>query len=336
MRVTKDLAALFCHRSANADMPGGFRRVALILTSMLAGTLALQAQEATNSQQNAAATAFKQDFLWASAQTNRLRLGAYADYSYVAPGVVKYPGANGNKSDAQTVNLALSAEVPINKEWFVPVVVGAESLFFNQVDDTPIPDRVNVIRLNAGVGYRFGENWTVSASAGPLLYRVNNIEGEDVGVGGMVRATYRLNPDVIFNFGWVFNPDSDVPVLPMFGARWSVRTNLTLNLMFPRTGIVYQAAPKLSTFVGVGLGGATFRTDESFGNGIGQPRFNNQLATYWDIRAGIGVEYALSRAVAVSLEGGYSVWRELDYKDLDEKVRFMPSPCVQAGIRCRF
>ena len=200
----------------------------------------------------------------------------------------------------------------------------------------PIPDHINVIRLNAGLGYRFAENWTVTASAGPVLYRVEDIEGDDFGVAGLVRATYRISPDLIFNFGLGFNPDTDVPVLPMVGARWRLETNLTLNLMFPRTGVIYQAAPRLSLFVGVGLSGATFRTSDSLGTGIGDPRFNHALATYWDVRAGVGAEYAISRVLGVTLEGGYSVWRELHYKDLDETVRFSPGPFVQVGIRCRF
>jgi opacity protein-like surface antigen len=302
---------------------------------LLTCSLAVPAEEATNSVAVSSSAAFKQDFLWSSAQTNRLRIGVYLDYGYVAPGTVDYSGANDHKSDAQSINLALSTEFPLNERWFLPVVVGSENLFLGSVDGVPIPERVHVARVNAGVGYRFAENWTLAAGVGPVLYRFEDVEGDDVGVSGGLRATYRVGPNLILNFGMAFNPDSDVPVLPVLGARWTVQTNLDLNLMFPRTGVIYRVAPRVSLFVGAGLGGATFRTDNAFGTEIGDPRFNHELATYWDVRAGVGVEYQLSRAFAVSLEGGYSVWRELDYKEIDETVRFKPAPCVQVGIKCR-
>jgi hypothetical protein len=294
------------------------------------------AEQATNSPQPFASAAFKQDFLWGSAQTNRLRIGAYFDYVYVAPAPVDYAGAHGRRSDAQSANLALSSEVPLNQRWFLPIVLGSENTFLGTVPDTPIPDRINVLRLNLGLGYRFEQHWTVAAGVGPVLYRFDDIDGDDIGVGGGVRATYRPRPDLIANFGLVFNPDSDVPVMPVFGARWTIQTNLDLNLMFPKPGVIYRLTPKLSLFAGAGLSGATFRTDDTLGTDIGQPRFNHALATYWDVRAGVGAEYDLTRVFAVTVEAGYSVWRVLDYKDLDETVRFDPAPCVQVSIRGRF
>ena len=303
---------------------------------MLPCLLATSAEQATNSPQPFASAAFKQDFLWGSAQTNRLRIGAYLDYVYDGPATVDYSGGHDRRSDAQSINFALSSEVPLNQRWFLPIVLGSENTFLGTVPDTPIPDRINVLRLNVGLGYRFNENWTVAAGVGPVLYRFDNIEGDDIGVGGGVRATYRAQPNLIVNFGMVFNPDSDVPVLPVFGVRWTVQTNLDLNLMFPKPGVIYRVTPKLSLFVGAGLSGATFRTDDTLGTDIGQPRFNNALATYWDVRAGVGAEYNLTKVFAMSLEVGYSVWRVLDYKDMDETVRFGPAPCVQVGIRGRF
>jgi opacity protein-like surface antigen len=89
-----------------------------------------------------------------------------------------------------------------------------------------------------------------------------------------------------------------------------------LNLMFPKPGVIYRVTPKLSLFAGAGLSGATFRTDDTFGTEIGQPRFNHTLATYWDVRAGVGAEYDFTRVFALSVEVGYSVWRVLDYRSV--------------------
>ena len=133
MRSAQMVSVTVNHQPANMDRTGGLRLIAQCVTLMLACSSVVQAEQATNSQQNAASVAFKQDFLWGTAQTNRFRIGAYADYAYVAPGAVHYPGANGEKSDAQTITLALTTEIPIDQHWFVPVVLGSENLFLDPV-----------------------------------------------------------------------------------------------------------------------------------------------------------------------------------------------------------
>jgi hypothetical protein len=206
----------------------------------------------------------------------------------------------------------------------------------DSVAGVPIPDQINTLRFNTGLGLRLDEQWTVAATLGPVLYTLHDIESDDLGIVGMVSAVYRAKPNLIFNVGVVFNPDSDIVVLPGLGARWDVRTNLTLNLMFPKPGVIYRAAPKLSLFVGGGLNGATFRTDDQMGANTGLPQFNRAIATYWDFHLGAGVEYEIIRHLSVNLEGGYSLGRQIHYTDLHETVKFDPSPYVQAGLRYRF
>ena len=310
--------------------------IGLLIPLVAACVLAADPETPGAQPQTTTSGAFKQDALWGSAQTNRLRIGAYLDYVYVGPGDVHYSGVNDQESAAQSVSLNATAELPINDRWFVPLGLGSDNLFMESVEGAPIPDQVHTLRLNTGLGYRFNDDWTISGSLGPVLYRFEDIASNDIGVGGMVRASYRASPDLNVSFGLAFNPDSDIPVFPAAGVRWIVRTNLTLNLMVPKPGVIYRATPKLNLFVGGSIGGATFRSSDTLGTQIGQPRFNHELASYWDVRATVGADYQLTRLFAASLECGYSIWRALDYKDLDETVRFGPAPCVQAGLRCRF
>ena len=176
----------------------------------------------------------------------------------------------------------------------------------------------------------------MAASAGPALYRFDDIQSDDIGAGGMVRAVYRPRRDLALLFGIGFNPDSVYPVLPLVGARWDVETNLTLSLMFPKSGVFYRVAPRLSLYAAADFRFAVFRTDNDLGNDIGQPAFSNALATYQDVHLGVGVDYRIVRGLLVSLEGGYSVGRAIHYKDLDETVNFNPSPYVQASVRWWF
>ncbi len=278
---------------------------------------------------------FKTDFLWASATTNRLRLGAFVDYVYVAPGDVDFYGTKGH-SEAQSVNVLVTGEIPLNQRWYMPLGLGSANTWFSTVFGVPIPDQIDTLHLNAGLGYRFNDQWTVSGSFGPVLYTLHDIKSDDVGFVGTARAVYRPKPNLIVTFGIAVNPDSDIPVFPAFGARWDIQTNLTLNLIFPKPGVIYRPTPKVSLFVGGGLNGATFRTDDQMGVKTGLPQFNRALATYWDFHLGAGFEYAILRHVSVNVEGGYSLGRQIRYDDPDETVKFDPSPYVQAEVRCRF
>ena len=89
-----------------------------------------------------------------AAQGNRWTMGASLDYSYVGGGDISFQGIKGN-SDAQSFNANVAAEIPVNDKWFVPVGIGSRNLFLGTVANAPIPDQINTLGFNAGVGYRF-------------------------------------------------------------------------------------------------------------------------------------------------------------------------------------
>lgn len=261
--------------------------------------------------------------------------GAGASYSYVSSGGISYAGLKGN-SDADAISASVVGEIPINEKWFVPAGIRSENLFLGTVAGAPIPDQIDTLGLNLGLGYHINDQWTVAASLGPVLYRFDNFSGNDIGVGGMIRATYILSPTLAFVMGLGFEPDSDLPVLPLAGLCWRINTNLTLNLMFPRTELVYRVAPRLNVSAGLSGEFAVFRTSEDLGNKIGQSQYNNALGTYHDFHVGGGAEYRICSGLSIRVEGGYSFAREIRYKDIGQTVSFDPGPFVQAGFRCRF
>jgi hypothetical protein len=163
------------------------RTIIPAIWTLLSYSLAAQSNQPAPT---ASSGAFKRDFLWGSAATNRLRLGAFLDYSYVAPGDVDYNGTKG-RSGAQSFNLAVTGEIPLNDRWFIPLGIGSENIWLNSVVGAPVPDQIDTLRLNAGLGLRFNEKWTVAASLGPVLYALHDIESDDWGIVGMVRAVYR-------------------------------------------------------------------------------------------------------------------------------------------------
>jgi opacity protein-like surface antigen len=270
-----------------------------------------------------------------AAQGNRWTMGASLDYSYVGGGDISFQGIKGN-SDAQSFNANVAAEIPVNDKWFVPVGIGSRNLFLGTVANAPIPDQINTLGFNAGVGYRFNDQWTFAGSVGPRFYRLDGVDGDDVGVSGMFRATYKWKPNLTLGFGIGFEPDSQVPVLPAAGLRWDIRTNLTLNLMWPRPALIYRVDNQFEVFVAGGGNFTVFRTDQNLGDKIGQPAFDHALGTYRDFHIGAGAEYRLVRGLSIGVEGGYSLGREIDYTRIDQTLSFGSSPYFQVGLKYRF
>ena len=264
-----------------------------------------------------------------------LRIGVSLDYSYVGGGNVSFQGVSG-KSAAQSLDARINAGIPLNDQWFVPVGIGSRNLFLGTVAGAPIPDQINALGFGAGLGYHFNDRWTFAGSIGPRFYRFDDIRGDDIGVGGTVRAVYRWKPNLTLAFGLNFEPDRQVPVLPVAGLRWGIRTNLTLNLMWPRPSLVYRVDKRLDVFAAGGGDFTVFRADSNLGNNIGQPQFNNALATYRDFRIGAGVDYRLRRRLSIGVKGGYSFGREIDYTDIGQTVSFGNAPYIQVGLRYRF
>jgi len=272
-----------------------------------------------------------------SRQGNGPNLHISVDSSYVGSGNVNYGGTTRGKSDAFSVSVNLNTHIPLQDKWFAALGLGSDNFFLNSVVGAPVPDQINTMRFSAGLGYRFNQKLTVVAMLSPMLYNLSDIHGNDLGFAGMVKADYRVNPDLILAFGVAFNPDSEYPVLPAAGLIWNIRQmNLTLNLMFPSPRLIYHVNPNLSFYAGGRMVATTFRTDSDQGDKIGLPRFNNALSTYRDFHLGGGVNYQIIRGLMFSVEGGYSVGRQIDYTRLGETVEFDPSPYIQAGVKGRF
>lgn len=272
---------------------------------------------------------------WATLNSGQWRMGFSADYSAVAARSVSFDGASG-RSGAQSVNATLTGEIPVNQQWFVPFGLASRNIFLGGVAGAPIPSEIDTLGLGAGAGWHYNDRWTFVATVGPRFYRLDEFYGGDVGIGGLVRATYRWKPNLTLALGLSFEPERDIPVLPAAGLRWEIQTNLILSLMFPRTGLDYRVKPRLDLFAGLDGNFTVFRAESDLGNKIGLPQYNNGLGTYRDFRLGVGAEYRLVAGLSAQVEGGYSFAREIDYTRIGQKVDFGSAPFVAAALRYRF
>ena len=115
---------------------------------------------------------------------NHWQFGVSLNYAYVARGDASFQGQKG-ESDAQALNASASVEIPINDQWFIPVRGMYHYLALGTVTGMPIPHQIDTLGFDAGVGYHLGDRWTFSASVGPRLYRLDDIDGADIGVAAL-------------------------------------------------------------------------------------------------------------------------------------------------------
>jgi hypothetical protein len=100
------------------------------------------------------------------------------------------------------------------------------------------------------------------------------------------------------------NPDSEYTVLPAVGVNRTISSELKLSMMVPRPQIIYRQNQFWMFHAGANLEGSTFRTSETFGNEQNEPRYNNALASYRDIRVGAGIEVQVTQRLTLEIEGG--------------------------------
>jgi hypothetical protein len=261
---------------------------------------------------------------------------ASVNYSYDTPASAKFQGAGLAKSDVNGLVLGVDSRLKVNDDWFVPLGLQSDNYYLGSVTGAPIPDAIHTLHIRTGLGWRMNGQWTFTGLVGAALYRLDDLHSDDVGFTGGVLASYQQRANLSWTFGILASPDSDLPVLPVVGVHWGISDQFTLDVGVPRTRLTYQLDPQWSFFTGLDLTGTTFRGSESLGAKPGYSGYNNALATYRDIRVGVGSSYEFAHGLRVEGEVGYSVYHRIDYTTFDQSVHFDPAPYVRVGVSYRF
>jgi len=261
---------------------------------------------------------------------------AEAASGYVGGGATTFRGANRGDSDAFNFSLQASTRFSLSDKWFMQLGLGSANFYLGRVSGAPVPEDIHTLRAEVGLGYRWDEKWTFTALLGPTLYRLEDIDINDFGLAGGLLARYQAKPSLTFSVGVMVAPDSDVKAMPLVGVRWLINDHYTLEVGMPKTRLSYRLQPKWALYAGLDLNGSTFRTSERFGTDTGFSRYNNALATYRDLRLGVGTGYEFARGLRVEVEAGVSVYHEIYYSRIAEQVSFDPAAYVRIGLNGRF
>ena len=224
----------------------------------------------------------------------------------------------------------------LNDQWFGTLRVDSENIWFHPVTGAPVPGDIHYLSFQPGLGYIFNEQWVFSASAGPELYSLQNVYGGDMGVAGVAVSQYEMNKNLRGILGVAFDSRGEYPVLPVGGVDWTIQPNLDLDLVMPRPTVIYRLSDSFSVLAGGELTFVTFRSSHDLSERTGVPGYDNALGSYRNIQFGGGVKYQYLRRLSLSVQGGYSVGRQIRFLDSGSTVKFGSAPCVQATVEFAF
>jgi len=256
--------------------------------------------------------------------------------SYTAASEADLEGEKLGESEATVVGVSVNGGVPLSENSTWTWGLGSQNLFMGTIHGSPIPERAHTFSLSTGFNYRHNERWMFTGFVSTSLYRFDSIGSDSFGFSGGVIASYQANAALKWNLGLVGSPDSDIPVLPVVGANWMINDQWSLDLGIPKTRLSYRTGSNWIFHTGLDMVGTTFLTDTDFASGAGSSEYNDTVAAYRDIRLGVGVSYQFASGLRAELEGGTSIYRRLDYTDLDREVEFDPSAYVRLGLAFRF
>ena len=98
---------------------------------------------------------------------------------------------------------------------------------------------------------------------------------------------------------------ADIKLLPVAGLVWTPDHAIRFEAVFPRPRAVFQLTDGYRLYVAGELGGGTWSIERA--------NFNDDVATYRDLRVSIGVEHVDKSGGQSGIEIGYLFDRRLEY-----------------------
>lgn len=263
-------------------------------------------------------------------------LDAKADFSHTFGGETTFRGEKSADSDAFNLNFSAATLLPLGGRWMMPLELKAQWISLDDPAGVPMPDSIETLELGLGIAWQPADRWMFMASLNPTLYKLDDIEGDDLGFSGGLMAEWEYNRSWKWMFGLMVQPDNDLPVIPLVGFEWKIDDCWTLEFPFsPR--LTYAPDERWSFHLGIDMIlGTTFRTSDTLGSSLGLPEFDGELGSYSEFRLGAGVGWKLTDSLKLEAEAGYSFDRKIEYSDIDEEVEFDDAPYIRLGLRFEF
>jgi hypothetical protein len=129
----------------------------------------------------------------------------------------------------------------------------------------------------------------------------------------VIGGTYIFNSNFQVIFGVGIDALRQYPVLPGGGIRWKFAPQWTLNAVVPTPRLEYEPNSSILFYAGADIRSTSYRVDKQFGTVRGDTSLNHAAITYNEARVGAGLDWKLTSAIKLSMEGGFIPFREFDF-----------------------
>ncbi len=185
---------------------------------------------------------------------------------------------------------------------------------FGLPDSAPLPNTLQSFAAVVGLDMQLFDSWLIRIEARPGFYSGSgDITKGSFNVPFILGCSYLASADL----QWVAGASVDVnrkwPFIPAVGVRWKMSEKWVLNGILPRPRLEYDWDKSLKLFLGGDVKGATYRVDAKFGDAHGNPRLNNAIVEYWEVRAGVGATWKVSSNWTAEIGTGYMAYRNFDF-----------------------
>ena len=204
---------------------------------------------------------------------------------------------------------------PMTKIGILRLGVQTERYAFSFGSNAPIPDDLHSTNLIVGLDTKFSDSFLIRLEMQPGFYGVDwdDFGRDTFNVPFILGGTYIFNSgfQVVFGIGvdaWRSNV-----ILPGGGVRWKFATQWTLNAVVPTPRLEYEPNSNMVFFAGADIRSTSYRVEKNFGTLRGNTALNHASITYNELRVGAGLDWKLSTAIKLSIEGGYIPYRNFDF-----------------------
>ena len=247
--------------------------------------------------------------------TSALSYEVDAETSFFGKGSINTGPTNyGNISEINSLaSFVLSAQVRDNA--LLRLGVEWQRFSFDPEEAAPVPDSIQGLDLAIGTDLQISPAILLRMEAHPGLYgQFRSLSWRDFNVPFEIAGTYFVSSDLQFIGGVYVDVNNNVPVFPIVGVRWKVSDKWMIDGIAPRPQLQYQLSDSVTLYAGADLRQGTFRMDDQFGQQHGgNPKLNDAILEYWEIRAGAGLTWKMGKNVNLDVEGGGTPYRSFYY-----------------------
>src|SRR5256714_2124 len=237
-----------------------------------------------------------------------------AEETYVGNGDVERGSLsvrNFHESDTR-IHFILTPRIAIG---ILRLGIQTERYSFGYGNLAPIPDDLHSTALVVGLDTEFSDSFLIRLELDPGFYGTDfdDFSQDTFNVPVIIGGTYIFSSNFQVVFGVGVDAFRKYPVLPGGGIRWKFASQWTLNAVVPTPRLEYEPNSNLLFYGGADIRATSYRVEKNFGSLRGVPAWNHGAITYEELRVGGGLDWKLSSAVKLTVDGGVIPFRDFDF-----------------------